>query len=108
MCLRVLSAGGRYVGWYENQVFPHNYLLIGRHDGCNIRCSNLTVIYLLLPAALSLWGPSCSGSRGPAPEHPGLIPDCLEALLCDFSENQPAAGFFQQTPCPNLWQRLSW
>lgn len=56
MCLCVLSAGGRYVRWYENQVFSHNYLLIGRHYGCNIRCSNLTVIYLLLPAALCLGG----------------------------------------------------
>lgn len=56
MCLCALSASGRYDRCYENQVFPHNYLLIGRHDGCNIRCSNLTVIYLLLPAALCLGG----------------------------------------------------
>lgn len=104
MCLCVLSAGGRYVRWYENQVFPHNYLLIGRHDGCNIRCSNLTVIYLLLPSALCLWGLSFSDSWGPALEYLDLIPDLLEALPCDFSENQPAVGFFQQTPRLNLLQ----
>lgn len=92
MCLCVLRAGGRYVRCYENQVFPHNYLLIGRHDGCNIRCSNLTVIYLLLPAALCLGGLSCSDSWRPELDYLGLIPDCLEALLCDFSENQPAVS----------------
>lgn len=98
VCLCVLSAGGRYVRCYENQVFRHNYLLLGRCVGCNIRRDNSTVIYLQLPAALCLWGLSCSDSWGPALEHLGLIPDHLEAPLRDSGVSQPALGFFQQTP----------